>query len=277
MALQRDGAGLGHAGQARIYEHMLVVEPHIEHFANHANAHAVPLSHGRVGVHLRRASGAHFGGHRGVGSIAIDLARTAWPGPQVDLALGVAAQVNAAIALLDLDHLVGGVGVLDDVSILPDVRTVHLALMLRRPLPIELHLEVAVAFVGPEIAAFAVEMDLVSANRPMLASGGVALGVAFMPSSKAQAVEDRPQSLVGEVADHFGRERGHGGGKFGELEVLEPDLRAFALKANEALARRGVLAARDLGSVDRKLDDALVASHLVMVPLAGALGHARAR
>src|SRR5262249_17976320 len=91
VMLQRERAALRHAGQLRLRDDLLAVEHDREPRAAHRDLERVPLADVVVGVALRRDAGAHGGGHRAIGPVAVHFARSDRPAPDVDLRLARAS------------------------------------------------------------------------------------------------------------------------------------------------------------------------------------------
>src|SRR5438552_2549228 len=98
MVLQRDRTTAGHTGKSRVFDNRLSIEHDRELVASHCNNEAIPLADWLVRPDFRCHRRADFRRLLLIFAIAPNLARTDRPTPDIDLAFGAPAQVNAAIA-----------------------------------------------------------------------------------------------------------------------------------------------------------------------------------
>ncbi len=95
MVLEGDRPSRGNAGQLRVRDHLDAVQHHGQPIAAHRDLEGVPLADVVVRIAPRCRARAHLRRHRGVRAIAVHLAGSTRPAPDVHLGLARPAQEDA--------------------------------------------------------------------------------------------------------------------------------------------------------------------------------------
>src|SRR4030042_5121882 len=98
VMLQGNGAAFGKSRKPGLADDRFAVEYDCDCLADSGDFETVPSSDRVVRVENRRCSPSNFGRHFHILSVSPDFAGADGPVPDIDLALRVASQVNAAVA-----------------------------------------------------------------------------------------------------------------------------------------------------------------------------------